>query len=110
MDENDGPEACQHDIRTPWQTARMKPVSESARMQCAADKPFWFRVLAPAAGHHPAPYLGADHVGHEVRQAAFSRGWMTPPASRIFSSMMRGAMIFATASITGTTTLFPNCL
>ena len=48
----------------------MDPVSKPAAEQDLADQYFRPGVSATDAGHHPAPFLAADNIGHQASSTA----------------------------------------
>jgi hypothetical protein len=80
VDENDCLEPGEDEVRLARKVGHVQTVSESKRVEAAAQQHFGLRVLAPDARHHARTHLGCDYVSH-AGGTSLSCGLDGPPAA-----------------------------
>jgi hypothetical protein len=86
-----------------------EPVPET--MKKASDADFRSGIRAAYGSHVPAALLPGMNIGHVLEAAASGICiCIVPTSSKSCRAFTWGTIIRATSVMTGTTTLFPNCL
>lgn len=66
MDEDGGPVARQHEVRSAWQVGRVEPEAEAGGMKASPERHLGARVPAADTRHHAGARVPIHDVGHAV--------------------------------------------
>lgn len=105
VDKNYCPVLWQDNIRFPGKLRIMELEAKTFLMKKPTDEYFGSGVPAPYTTHHAASGIPVNNIHQTLMKRAFC-----PVLSSSCKALICGTIRRATASITGTTTLFPNCL